>query len=209
MHRFHLALALSIAMGGVCFHQVTDAGATAIENAIVEFVVAVRSVSEDGTHIVVGVDSVYQVRSGKHLPVERLYVDCPSNDLLDWRVLFKPGNSVLDLKREVTRVRSRGWLFWGGKGEMVILKAPEKGWNIECACRGKKDKKGATLFGVFRVNGRNTRIVEVKGKDRGWPGRLIPFKRGGEAEVQEKLRLICAWTELEKDQESVVLERTH
>ena len=64
------------------------------------------------------------------------------------------------------------------------------------------------LFGVFEIDGVRTRIVTVKGEDVGWPKRIIPFLRGGKAEVNLKLRLICAWEKLETDQEAIALGAT-
>ena len=120
------------------------------KNEFVEFVVTLDSVSTDGSRVIARVDSVYRLKNKQRIKSKNLYTIYPTSDLTEWGYSFKPVTQTFELKREVTSKQSRGWLFWGGRGETVTLEVPEEGWTIRCFC---PDKRGRVTGGSQKSKG--------------------------------------------------------
>ena len=139
------------------------------------------------------VDSIFKVTDGQRdTKFDSLQVACESDDWNYWKMTFHNGDSV-ELKLEEILGASRGWLFGGGHGEVVMVSSPDSGIAVDCDCNSKSDKLRRRIdTAILDSIGHCASSIELTGESASFLARLV-FKKGKKATIPSTLILRCNW----------------
>lgn len=141
------------------------------------------------------IDTIYpEVGGRRQRAVSALSVACPVADLQGWNLQLRAGRGW-PLSWEVRQQRTRGFLWWGGRGGEASLQPSPQTSRAECVCKHKQDVATARLYALFLdAEDRPLEALSITGRSERWFLRIFPGLFGGSTpEPPPTVRMALSW----------------